>query len=490
MRRLSETVARDENESPGDETMKTDMAPTTRVIDITKALKTPDLRWPFQDELQWLAEQASQYKAIVEVGSYLGRSTIALAANTDGIVYALDDWYGPRDDASVKDEDRGNLFSMFMQNIVNAGCTNVQALRGDHSSPPDWLNFADMVFIDGSHEYEDVKRDINVWKARLKKGGLLCGHDRNEPGVRRALDELLPGWKSAPGNSLIWYVGQDRPFISHKPNPTRPLVTTCIPFSRNTVPAFSVSLASILPPLNGTYNLSWKMNQPRDLAREVMIEQAIEKEGKYVYCQDDDVTVPPNILRSLLFEFENASDDVMVVGGIYCTKTVQPMPLVYQHIGDGPFYKWKLGQVFPCDLIATGMMMIKLEVFKHLSKPWFKEVYTVSEARKYGLVSESYQGQNFSINDDGFFCHKVREAGFKILAHGGMLGMHWDEKGTAYILPDNSYPIRSEVERRWSEPPTSQEEYIKRVMAVYKTAYGYADLLPMEANEAAVALEG
>lgn len=35
----------------------------------------------------------------------------------------------------------------------------------------------DFVFIDGSHEYEDIKDDIISWLPKVKRGGVLAGHD-------------------------------------------------------------------------------------------------------------------------------------------------------------------------------------------------------------------------------------------------------------------------------------------------------------------------
>ena len=37
--------------------------------------------------------------------------------------------------------------------------------------------FADLVFIDASHGYDDVKQDIHVALHLIKPGGILCGHD-------------------------------------------------------------------------------------------------------------------------------------------------------------------------------------------------------------------------------------------------------------------------------------------------------------------------
>ena len=52
----------------------------------------------------------------------------------------------------------------------------------------------DIAFIDGAHEYEPVKRDIERCLDVLKPGGVLAFHDYNHPshpGVKQAIDELL-----------------------------------------------------------------------------------------------------------------------------------------------------------------------------------------------------------------------------------------------------------------------------------------------------------
>ena len=51
----------------------------------------------------------------------------------------------------------------------------------------------DFCFIDGSHEYEDVKADILAYLPKVKKGGILSGHDYDSiwAGVIQAVDEIL-----------------------------------------------------------------------------------------------------------------------------------------------------------------------------------------------------------------------------------------------------------------------------------------------------------
>ena len=87
--------------------------------------------------------------------------------------------------------------------------------------------------------------------------------------------------------------------------------------------------------------------------------------------------------------------------------------------------------------IATGCMMIKTEVFQHLEKPYFK---TVDEEPDAEVILKL-------VTDDLYFCKKVTDAGFKILADGAILCTHWDyrtDPPTPYQLPPDSYPLKEE----------------------------------------------
>ena len=58
----------------------------------------------------------------------------------------------------------------------------------------------DMVFIDGGHEYEEVKADIEAWLPKTKK--LICGHDHGG-GIERATQEIF---NNVNVMELIWII--------------------------------------------------------------------------------------------------------------------------------------------------------------------------------------------------------------------------------------------------------------------------------------------
>jgi Methyltransferase domain len=62
----------------------------------------------------------------------------------------------------------------------------------------------DFVFVDASHDTESVTNDVRAWRPKVRKGGMLLGHDANLPSVKAALDAELPGWQLDDGH--VWRI--------------------------------------------------------------------------------------------------------------------------------------------------------------------------------------------------------------------------------------------------------------------------------------------
>jgi predicted O-methyltransferase YrrM len=160
---------------------------------VVKAPPPPD--WFPHDAAGWLtvaegaelAELAAG-KNVLEIGSYCGRSTVCLAQKALA-VYAVDTFDG-RGTAM-----EGNTYPLFVKNLRRYGVeARVHPLVGTSAEilpnlPPTF----DAVFVDGSHDYESVKRDAELARAVLRPGGLLAFHDCSDkdPEVRRAVGELI-----------------------------------------------------------------------------------------------------------------------------------------------------------------------------------------------------------------------------------------------------------------------------------------------------------
>jgi predicted O-methyltransferase YrrM len=160
-------------------------------------------------ELEFLAELASTHKKILEIGSHYGRSTRAMADNTEGVVVACDHFRGPTD-VIMCWKDREAIYDAFLKNMgEHIASGKVLPWKANHKSldiatSPVQPKF-DMVFVDGQHDYDSVYRDIQFGLSVLETGGLICGHDYDitSPGVVMAVNGLIDGF-TVGENTRIW----------------------------------------------------------------------------------------------------------------------------------------------------------------------------------------------------------------------------------------------------------------------------------------------
>jgi len=156
--------------------------------------------WLTDSEGQALARLAAG-KSVLEIGSYKGRSTIWMA-RTARHVTAVDTFDGAGTWARGQD-----TFATCAGNLDRHGVADRVTLHRGVSWEvlPGLPRAFDLVFVDGSHEYEAVRADAARARDVLLPGGLLCFHDYNslaDPGVTRAVNGLL-----ASGGELLEVVG-------------------------------------------------------------------------------------------------------------------------------------------------------------------------------------------------------------------------------------------------------------------------------------------
>jgi Methyltransferase domain len=150
-------------------------------------------------------------RTVLEIGSYLGFSTIAMAKVAKR-VWAVD-WH--RGDLLAG---LGDTLPSYWANLARAGVrSNVVTLVGDVAEIlPRLQGSFEFIFIDGDHRYEAVRRDIQLCLGFRPDGGPLALHDygrEEQPGstnrpfeVTRAATELL-GPPSYLVETLAVYTG-------------------------------------------------------------------------------------------------------------------------------------------------------------------------------------------------------------------------------------------------------------------------------------------
>lgn len=172
-------------------------------MNIEKALAIPG--WMDEVELTYLAQLAEKSTQIAEVGTWRGRSARALIDNTSGSLTCIDTWadnaYGdvfPGDPPDLCQHPDW-LWKEFEKNLSDQlsriRCWRMTSLAGAQKAQSEGLKF-DAIFIDGGHNYTDLRDDILAWKPLLAPNGILCGHDLYPngpfwPGVLQAVNELI-----------------------------------------------------------------------------------------------------------------------------------------------------------------------------------------------------------------------------------------------------------------------------------------------------------
>jgi predicted O-methyltransferase YrrM len=145
-------------------------------------------------ELMRLASDVPADTCIVEVGSHRGRSTAALALGAKGApVYAIEPhepfqgMYG----STFGPEDR----RAFFENMLRVGVVEDVRLVNLSSEVVSrgWTQPIGLLWLDGDHTLEGVRRDFEAWEPFLLPGGVVAFHDALDPegGPAQVIEALL-----------------------------------------------------------------------------------------------------------------------------------------------------------------------------------------------------------------------------------------------------------------------------------------------------------
>ncbi|MGH1395934.1 MAG: class I SAM-dependent methyltransferase [Trichormus sp.] len=132
---------------------------------------------------------------ILEIGSFQGRSTVAMGyacIGTNRKIYAIDTWDGNDSDFAER-----QFFDIWQHNIKANGLEDyVIPLKGySHEVLQQWQELTnhkaiDFIFIDGSHQYLDVLKDFEMSFPLVKENGWIAFHD------------VIETW---PGSERVWH---------------------------------------------------------------------------------------------------------------------------------------------------------------------------------------------------------------------------------------------------------------------------------------------
>jgi hypothetical protein len=149
---------------------------------------------------------------IIEVGSWKGQSSINMGnfvknANMNTKIYCVDTWLGAIEFwTSGKFTAERNLrtkngypqiYYQFLSNVIHNNLQDI-ILPFPNTSENGYRYFtynkikAQLIYIDASHEEDDVYRDLNNYYELLDEGGIMFGDDyqKDWPGVINSVDRF------------------------------------------------------------------------------------------------------------------------------------------------------------------------------------------------------------------------------------------------------------------------------------------------------------
>jgi len=164
-----------------------------------------DIQGWFEEDGQKIYREAVEQapmdtaSTFVELGSWKGRSAAFMAveiinSNKPITLYCIDHWtsYGdPTVPYFSSDPDTSKAFDIFLTNLSKFDYVVTpmpcKSWEGAHCIG----SLVDFIYIDASHEYEDVIKDLDAWLPKMAPGATISGDDFNWPGVWRAVHEVF-----------------------------------------------------------------------------------------------------------------------------------------------------------------------------------------------------------------------------------------------------------------------------------------------------------
>lgn len=172
----------------------------------------PEFPWSLDTAVltEILSKYADQeFVSVIEVGTHMGTTAMRMAnilkENPRSFVLCIDTWTSGSDDYLLRPESiKHNIlpgndcihFSIFMANVIKHSLEKtIIPFRMPSVHAGRILFFhgiqVDVVYVDASHEYVDVKHDLEIYYRIVKNGGVIFGDDYQIRGVKRAVDEFF-----------------------------------------------------------------------------------------------------------------------------------------------------------------------------------------------------------------------------------------------------------------------------------------------------------
>jgi len=175
--------------------------------------------WGSQDPNFRTVLEEVKPRLVIEVGSWLGDSAIHMSSLLESLVpwyeiVCVDTWLGATEmwtdtaDATRYrmlglDDGYPTIYRQFLRNVWLSGyASKITPFPQTSANAARWFKkkgiLADAIYLDASHEYEDVLLDLKLYFPLVRDGGILFGDDwQTFRDVAQALDNYGRPWTKA-----------------------------------------------------------------------------------------------------------------------------------------------------------------------------------------------------------------------------------------------------------------------------------------------------
>lgn len=168
--------------------------------------------WMGESDLEWLRDRAAEVpkgQKVVELGCWLGRSTIAICSGHPypEDVTVVDTFEGSKGEEPFFDfQQYPDPLLTFIKNLKSYVGLVPEILIEDSVEAAKYFppKSVSMLFIDADHT--KVANDIRAWHDKMAPSGLVCGHDWQREDVKAGVITCLGQPQVA---NSIWYYYYD-----------------------------------------------------------------------------------------------------------------------------------------------------------------------------------------------------------------------------------------------------------------------------------------
>lgn len=154
------------------------------------------------------------------------------------------------------------------------------------------------------------------------------------------------------------------------------------------------SLVRMLKDFPHDYDVIFKQGSVLHQMREDIVKKAIELNCTHLLFLDSDMCFEKDAVLRLIAHDKDIIGVNAHLRKLPLTSTIKASPNKVEKIENGEY------ELTTCNAVGTGFTLIKLDVFKKLSHPWF--------------FWKSNKKGELVMGEDFWFCKKAREAGYKI----------------------------------------------------------------------------